>query len=214
MFFERLGILFFSKMRPFFFFLLVSFPVLCTGVYILQKKLEISELNEQYESTLLKSYKALDTRAKKEEFLTRYSQSEPYFLDQHIESMVLLQKEIDWLLAYQNHPALSNNKLVESRLSYLTKGKNRISFTEEATRKSSIYKETEEKMKKPVEMDAEDVKKLLSLLENTTIAEYQPHPKSPQMIITEFSLKKKKSPFDQEVFEVKTNLLKREFIKE
>jgi hypothetical protein len=213
MFFERLGMLFFSKIRPPFFFIWVSLPLLFTGMYILQKRLEIFELNEQYESTLLKAYKVLDTRTKKEEFLARYFQSEPYFLDQYIESMVLLQNEIDWLLSYKNHPALSENKLVESRLSYLTKGKNRISFLEEATRKSNVYKETEEKMKKPVEMDAEDIKKFLSLIENTPIADHQPHPKSPQMIITEFCLKKKKSPFDQEIFEVKTSLLKREFIK-
>lgn len=213
MFLERLGQIFFLKMRPLFFYLLVSIPLILTGIYILQIRLEVQSLEDQYESTLLKAYKSLDTRSRKERFLNRYAGSEPYFLDQAIESVVLLAKEIDLLKSYQNHPAIADKNLIENRLAYLTEGKNRISFIEESIRTGSLYKETDEKMKKAVEMDEADVKKILSIIENVPIGPFEPNTKSPQLIISNFHLKKKKSPLNQQNFEVKLDLLKREFTK-
>lgn len=211
--FERLGILFFAKIRPPFFFLLLCMPLGLAGLYALQKRLEIKDLRTCYETTLAKAYKSLNKRASKDRFFSRYQEAQSYFIDQQIETLALLQNEIDWLQTYEKHPALAETKLAQQRLAFLTKGKNRICFTEEAVHKSPLCEETEEKMKKPAEMSQEDLKKLLSLIENTPVGSYQPHPKSPQMIITDFSLKKKTSPFKQEIFEVKLDLLKREFKK-
>ncbi|HAB99838.1 MAG TPA: hypothetical protein DCE71_08460 [Parachlamydiales bacterium] len=214
MIFERIGFFFFSKVRPLFTFLMISSPLLCTGLYVVQKRLERNELQTQYETTLLKTYKSLNKRADQHRFLSRYAEAEPYFIDQHIESLPLLQEEIDWLQTYEHHPALAETKLAKQRLAYLSKEKNKISFIEEEIKKSALCQETEEKMKKPVEMSEKDLKKLLSLIENIHIGPFEPHPKSPQMIITNFSLKKKTSPFKQETFEVKLDLLKREFKKQ
>ena len=210
MFLENLGRLFFSKIRPFFFFILVSLPLLLTGIYTLGKRLEMSNLEDLFESTLVKASKSLNKRSSKEHFFARYSNPLPYFLDQNIESLVLLQNEIDLLSTYRKHPAISEKELIEARISYLT-SKNRISFMEESIRSTNLCKESEEKMKKSVEMDEKDLKKILSLIENVPIGPFEPHPKSPQLIITDLILKKKKVPFDQEIFEVKIDLLKREF---
>ncbi len=214
MIFERIGFFFFSKIRPLFTFLLISFPLLCTDLYVVQKRLYRNALQDQYETTLLKAYKSLNKRADKHRFLSRYSETEPYFIDQHIESLQLLEEEINWLQTYERHPALAETELAKQRLAYLTKGKNKISFTEEEIKKSALCQETEEKMKKTVEMSEQDLKHLLSLIENVRIDSFEPHPKSPQMIITNFYLKKKTSPFKQETFEVKLDLLKREFKKQ
>lgn len=213
MIFERMGMFFFSKTRPLFFFIFLSLPLLVSALYLWQKHLELASLHTSYESTLFKAHKSLHKRADKDRFLARYRESENYFIDHHIESMPLLQNEIEWLQAYEKHPALAETKLAQQRLAFLTKGKNRINFTEEAVRKSSQCEETEEKMKKSVEMNQEDLKKILCLIENVPIGSYLPHEKSPQMVITDFSLKKKTSPFKQEIFEVKLDLLKREFKK-
>lgn len=211
MLFERLGILCLSKIKPSFLFLFLSLPLLLAGVYAFQKHLEVKTLESQYETALFKAQKSLHKRAKKERFFARYQDAQSYFIDQHLEPITLLQDEIDWLKAYEKHPALAETKLAQQRLSFLTKGKNRISFTEDAVRKSDLCEEVEEKMKRPVEMNEEDLKKILCLIENVAVGSNQPHDKSPQMIITDFSLKKKTSPFKQEIFEVKLDLLKREF---
>lgn len=211
--FERLGMFFFAKIKPVFFFLFLCLPLIFTGLYTMQKRAEIQDLQAFYETTLVKECKSLHKRADKEKFFSRYKESESYFIDQQIESMPLLQDEIDWLHTYEKHPALADAKLAQQRLAFLAKGRNRICFTEEAVRKSSSCEEVEEKMKRPVEMNQEDLKKLLSLIESEPIGNHQPHLKSPQMILTDFCLKRKTSPFKQEIFEVKLELLKREFKK-
>ena len=213
MIFERIGLIFFSKIRPLFSFLFLTAPLLATGLYVLQKHLSLQEMQMQYETTLLKAQRSMQKRADKNHFLARYSEAEPYFLDQQIESLALLQEEVEWLQTYKNHPALAENQLAEERAAFLTQGKNKISFMEEEIKKSTLCQETREKMKKTVEMSEKDLEKLLSLIENVTIGSNAPPLKSPQMIITNFSLKKKISPFQQEIFEVKLDLLKREFKK-
>lgn len=212
MLFERFGILCLSKIRPVFLFLLLSLPPLFAGIYAFQKQLEAKTLESQYETTLFKAQKSLHKKAEKERFFARYQDAQSYFIDQHLEGATFLQDEIDWLKAYEKHPALAETKLAQQRLSFLT-GKNRISFAEEATRKGDLCEEVEEKMKRSVQMNEEDLKKILCLIENVKVGSYDPIDKSPQMIITDFSLKKKTSPFKQEIFEVKLNLLKREFKK-
>jgi len=211
MIFERLGRFFLSKIKPSFLFLLLSLPLLISGAYALQKRSEANALQALYETALFKAQKSLHKKAKKDRFFARYQSAQSYFIDQHLESVTLLQDEIDWLKAYEKHPALAETKLAQQRLAFLTKGKNRISFAEEAVHRSELCEEVEEKMKKSVEMNEEDLKKILCLIENVSVGSNQPYDKSPQMIITEFSLKKKTSPFKQELFEVKLDLLKREY---
>lgn len=211
MIFETIGRCFLLRLQPIFLFLIVSLPLVLTSIYIAQKRLDLLSLQTQYEATLAKAYKSLNHRAKREKFISRYSETEKYFLDHHIESLPLLQDEILWLQAYEHHPALAEKNLAKGRLKHLSKENNQISFLEEGIKKSQFYQETEEKMKKSVEVNELDLKKILSLIENVQIGPCQPHPKSPQMIITNFSLKRKNSPFKQETFEVKLDLLKREF---
>ncbi|MBX9744904.1 MAG: hypothetical protein K2X08_06825 [Chlamydiales bacterium] len=213
MIFESIGRFFLLMLKPIFLFLIASLPLVLTSIYIVQKRLDLLSLQTQYEATLVKAYKSLNQRAEKERFISRYSETENYFLDHHIESLQLLQDEILWLQAYEHHPALAEKNLAKERLKRLSAGNNQISFLEEGIKKAQLYQETEEKMKKPVEVNETDLKKLLSLIENVEIGPYQPHPKSPQMIITNFSLKRRNSPFKQETFEVKLDLLKREFKK-
>ncbi|MBS0624657.1 MAG: hypothetical protein JSS32_01235 [Verrucomicrobia bacterium] len=213
MFLESLGKIFFLKMRPVFFFILVSSPLLITGIFILQKRFEIASFENLYESTLIKAYKSLDFRSRKEQFLTRYSSPEPYFLNQTIETLPLLQNEIKFLKEHRKHPAVTDKDQIENRLAYLT-GKNKISFVEESIRSNSLYKETDEIMKRAVEMNEEDVKKVLALIENVQIGPYEPSSKSPQLIISNLTLKRKKNASIQHTFDIKLDLLKREFNKQ
>ncbi len=207
---ENLGKFFISRMRPPFFFLLTLLPLFITTFHILGKQREMNDLENRYETTLLKAHHSLEKRHEKERFLARHCASDPYFLDQHIESFHLLQEEVDWLKSCQKHPALPDKRLITERLTHLLE-KNKISFIEEEIRTGKGYKETDEKMRKGVEMDESDIKRLLSLVEDLPIGPFAPLSKSPQLIITDFQIRKKSAPLNRETHEVKINLLKREF---
>jgi hypothetical protein len=72
-------------------------------------------------------------------------------------------------------------------------------------------KETLEKQKMPIELDEEDLKNLLALIEETPFHLALPKMNRPQLIISDFSLTKKNAPLQNEVFELRMDILKREF---
>jgi tellurite resistance-related uncharacterized protein len=88
-----------------------------------------------------------------------------------------------------------------------------LSFTEEAISTSSCMRETEEKQRHSVEIEEDDLKKLLSLVEDVSIEPFCPAENAPQMIITDFHLQKKDTPVKTQILEIEMKLLTREFSK-
>ncbi len=211
MFLEQCGKIFFSKMRPIFFFSLLISPLLFSLSYLFIQNNRFHELKDSFEMAIQKGKVAMDRKAKKERFLKNYSYSDPYFLDQQIESLHFLQLERANLEALLSHPALSKKGFLQDRLSFLDGAENRLSFIEENIQASSQIKETEEKQRHPVQMDEQDLQKLLSLIEAIPIGNYLPANRSPQLLIRDFKIKKQETPLKTSVFEVEMELFKREF---
>jgi len=210
-FLENMGRFSFAKMRPFFFFVILVLPLLSAAVFLFFQNTRIQELEERFASASAKGKMAFERKAKKERFLRHYSNADPYFLDQKIESFSFLQNEKNQLETWLRHPALPRKEAIQERLSFLTEGTNRLSFAEENIRASGRIKETDEKQRHPVQMDENDLKKLLALIEDIQIGSYLPSNESPQLIVRELRLKKIKSPLQSEIFEIEMDLLKREF---
>jgi hypothetical protein len=213
MFLERLGKFCIAQMRPAFFYSLLAGPFLLVFSYLLMENEALSHLEDQFKSSSKKAKIAIERKAKKEKFLKRYSASDPYFLDTHIESLSFLQKEKDQINALVQHPALKFRQQLLDRLSFLSGPDNKLSFTEENIHISSQIKETDEKQRRSVQVDGSDLQKLLSLIEDLPIGSHLPQSKSPQLIIKDFKLQRKQNPLYSEVFEIEMELLKREWIK-
>ena len=211
MIFEKLGKMIFSKKRMFLFYLVISLPVFFGLVFALKKYGEISSLEERFSIACKKGKTAIERKQKKEEFIQKYSGANPYFLDEKIESMVFLQSEIRELENLIHHPAISDKRAFFSRLDFLKNGANSLSFIEESIRSNSHIKETEEKQRHIVEMNGEDVKILLSKLENLPIEGFESTSNRPQIVITDFRLEKRKSSVKTENYEIDMQFLKREF---
>lgn len=214
MFLERCGILFFSRMRPTFFFLLVLFPILCSITYAWIDKNRFEEIEENFAAAFRKGRTSIDRKTKKERFLQHYLNPNPYFLDQEIESLKFLQKEKSHLESFLNHPALLRKELFQKRLSFLNSQENRLSFIEENIQTSSDIKETEEKQRHPIQLDEEDLQKLLTYVEDLPIKSYVPPKHSPQILIRDFKLRKIETALQTSIFELEMDLLKREFTKQ
>ena len=202
MFLERLGRFSFGYMRPFFFYFIALAPILVSIGYLLIQNAALSEEEGRFSEACRKGRFSLERKGKKERFLKRYAKADPYFIDQQIESLHFLEKERNELAALLEHPALFDKRSAEARFKFLLSDENRLTFAEEAIRTSSHLKETEEKQRHSVQMDEEDLKRILSLLEDLPIDSYFPLENRPQIIITDFHLEKKES-----------SLRKREWIK-
>src|SRR5579872_407387 len=150
---EKLGQCFFSKMRPFFFFALLAFPLLTAAVFLIIQNDRIQKIEERFATASAKGKIAFERKAKKERFLRRYTNPDPYFLDQRIESLLFLQNEKQQIDSLMRHPALPHKQSLQERYSFLTDGSNRLSFAEENIQTSGRIKETDEKLQYPVQVD-------------------------------------------------------------
>lgn len=213
MFLERIGKICLLHTRPFFFYLFVLTPILLSSTYLLLQYAHLEELQMRFAEACKKGRVALDRKSKKEHFLERYSEADPYFLDNNIESLLFLQKEKKELQALSLHPAMADKHLTEERLKFLDSPQNRLAFVEETIRTGLRAKETEERQRHPVEIDEEDLKKLLSLIEDVPIDSFSPLEKAPQIMIIDFRLEKKTTSFKTKVLELEMKLLTREFTK-
>ncbi len=208
---EYLGRLFFSKMRPFFFFALLAGPLLGAAAFLFLQNDRIQETEERFAAASAKGKLAFERKAKKERFLSRYANSDPYFLDQKIESLLFLQNERQQIECLLRHPALPHKQSLQERHSFLSDSSNRLVFAEENIQTSGRMKETDEKLRRSVQVDEKDLQQLLALIEDIPVGPYLPLNGSPQLIIQDFRIKKIKTPLESEIFEIEMDLLKREF---
>lgn len=212
MFLEKCGKLFFLKMRPMFFFLLLVLPLIGAIFFLSLKSTSIQCLKERFQAALRKETLANERKQRRESFLTRYSNVTPYFLDQKIESLSLLEAERQKLISLLKHPAFPKSSAIQERLKFLEE--NRLTFSEEKIISTPIYHETEESLRNSAQIDEIDLKQMLANIEDRQIEHYKPDKnlRRPQILIKNLRLKKQETPLSQEVFEIEMDLLKREFI--
>jgi hypothetical protein len=209
--FERLGKLLFAQMSPPFFFSLLVLPPLLSALTLFFQIGELKELETRFAAAARKEKIAIARKERKENFLQKYAQVNPYFLDQQIESLPLLENERKKLEQLLHHPAFPNHPSFRERLQFISQ--NRLQFAEENLQTSATVKEAEEKLRHPVQIDETDLKKILALIEHRRIESFEPAPSSPQLIVEDLQLTKIKTALQTEVFEIDLQLLKREFIK-
>lgn len=209
MFFEKCGKIFFLKMRPAFFFSLVALPLFLAGLFLFQELMHLRELEERFIKASRKERLAMERKGRKDRFLERYSKANPYFLDQMIESFPLLQNEKVRLESLQSHPAFPESLSIRDRLHFLNE--NKLAFREEKIENSKEMKEVLEHQLYSVQMDEDDLKQILSIIEDVPIETHLPKDHAPQILIKDFRLKKIQTALHTEVFEVEMDLVKREF---
>lgn len=216
--FEKIGRFLFQKNRmPVFLFSLSIGPLLA-AIFLYMEKQSFNALEETSSLAMRKVKSAFHRKTRKEAFLAKHENSDPYFLDKEIESLCFLNQEKKQLKDWLSHPAVSNKDKLHRRIHFLENGENRLSFSEDEIQVSKTCKETLEKQRYPIEIDPNDLQNLLSIIEESTNEEKEMDNKPsslkgrPQLVICNFSMTKKNTPLQNEVFEITMDLLKREFI--
>jgi CRISPR/Cas system-associated endonuclease/helicase Cas3 len=103
---------------------------------------------------------------------------------------------------------LRDDPNLQRRYDYLSTD-NQLSFLQESSKSGDLFNEYRLKLKHPVDLDAEDLKKVLTLIEGVSTNLYSPKKGRPLMIVTDFKLVRKKSPLQEEIYEVDLKLLRR-----
>lgn len=206
-FFEILGRFFFEKNRIWLFLTLLCTPFLITISFLFARYEHLRDYEITFDGAALRARSAMEKREKKVRFFQRYAHCEPYYINQQLETLPLLQAELNQLEEFQKHPGCSQHESISRRLAFLTGPHNRLAFAEDNVHSSAKVKETEEKLLHPVEIDLNDLDRLLSLIEGIPVGSYEPIPFSPQLLIHDFLLSKK----DPSTYKLNLFLLKREF---
>jgi hypothetical protein len=207
---------YFSKLRsvftaPYGYFLLLAIaplPFLYFFVHFFTQLYTLETFGEEVARIHKKSVQFQSLQQKESGFLSSLQHSDHFYIDQHLETLCFLEPEIkktEALLLENPH-----HELLKKRLHFLKEGPNRLLFSEVQTRQHHVFQEVEEKQQHFVEMNEEDLKKMLSLIEGVTIWPYGPKEKRPQLIIKDFQLTKKETPSQEFVYMVNMHLIKRE----
>lgn len=206
--FERVGKLLTGSRRGWLLVLFLAGPFSALLLFFGCKFSSLRHLEELYLQTERTSHAALEQRARKERFLARYAESDPYFLSQHIEPIEFLSLKKEAVRKKIEHPACPNRARLKRELAQYEQMQNRMIFLEEGFKTSKRgMKESDEKLRNPVKLELRDLELVLCSIEGTPIGTFVPSPHAPQMIIKDFSLIRKEDDF----YEMDLSLLKREF---
>lgn len=189
-----------------------ALPLLFAAFFLYLKNAEFKQIKENFAFVEEMAARTWRERLLKKEFLEKYENYDPYFLNHELEKYPFLEEESHILTDLTRHPVFEQDGTLLQRLHFLQNGANKLSFAEENIKTSKFIKETEEHQTHPVEANLSDVEKLLSLVEGVEIGRYVPPENIPQLIITNFHLEKKKSS-SRPFYSLSMDLLKREFQK-
>lgn len=185
-------------------------PVFFAGLHVINRVRQVSDaeraLTATHEKLVLEESREGLNRAIREKF----SEADHHYIDKNLEALTLLTTEQETLSTVSKQKTgIFDDRLLE-RLKKL-KTENHLVFAEGVVQAYPQFQETSETLTHPVEVSVEDVKRILTMVEGVDIDGYHAVETAPQLIVTQFTLSRKKISERHEVFELNMKLLKREF---
>lgn len=141
-----------------------------------------------------------------------YREADHFYIDKHLETLSFLNPEVESLQKIASSQSFMDDDVVKKRLEFLTGPANTLIFTEGVVQSYAFFQETMESLVHPVEVNAQDLQKILVLIEGVEIPPFKPTPNRPQLLITDIKLDKKSLQDKNEVYTLNLKLLKREFL--
>ncbi|MCB1180730.1 MAG: hypothetical protein KDK55_01735 [Chlamydiia bacterium] len=196
-----------SQKRLLFYFILLGFlPLVCVYcVFHNQKK----SLDRALLS--LEHVKHLGVIKKRSQGINNhvrrlYQEADHYYIDHKLETLTFLKNEQEAITKLISSDSFPGDERILNRDAFLKNNSNKLIFKELGIETGQGIEETIEVLSHPVEINNEDLKTILDRIEGN-IKELHP----PQMLITDFSLKRKETLNKSEVFELSMKVLKREY---
>ena len=176
---------------------------------ILYANSEVSSAEEAHNSLRLLGDKIQQKSALQEPnraLIHKFREKDPLFLHKTLEPLALVGSETAILKARLARSALPDDNALEKRLHVLT-AENAFCFVEGSTEVAASWKETVENQNKIVEVDNDDLAKVLTILEPQ---DDQEDPSKPHLLISEARLDRRKGMF-QETWGLMLKVIRREY---
>lgn len=132
-----------------------------------------------------------------------------FYIDKQVESLPLLENESESLIKLANRKEIAEDPRINRRLSTLNN--NTLIFSEGMVQTFPFFNEIPEALAHSVEVDLNDLKKILAKIEGVKIGAFEPGPHRPQLIITDFRLDRKTAPEESDLYNLNLKLIKREY---
>lgn len=143
---------------------------------------------------------------------SHYRDADHFYIDKYLETLTFLEPEVESLQKVLTNKSLIDDEAVKKRLELLTGTGNSFVFTEGVVQSTPIFQETTETLVHPVEINSNDLQKIIAKIEGVEIGAHKPNPNRPQLIILDFRMDRKTINDKNEVFLLNLKLLKREFL--
>jgi len=175
---------------------------LCLVIWRLEEKsFELQIWTKKIEALEERALSAEASKASRDTVWQKAEHSNPQYLSQVIETLPLLTPELNRVQALaRQYPS---NTALQERVSFLKGDKNRIRFIQEAERSGTFFQETEHKMQNSVQMNEDDLRNFLTLIEDNGVKD------RPLLFMKDFDLKRLKEKADELVYNVQVELIKR-----
>lgn len=188
--------------------ILCPLPLLWSLFYVFSRFQDMDQLALYADRIQTQSLQVKLAKNKEASLLQGFEHPDLHYLDKHVESLSLLLPEIKKLETLHNE--YPDDVGIAKKWQGLKSSANKIRFSEEQIRSKAPFREVEEKQEQPVEMNEEDLKRLLCLIEGVSIWPYGPKEGKPPLIIKDLKLSKKELLGKEKTFVVTLELIKRE----
>jgi hypothetical protein len=141
-----------------------------------------------------------------------FSDADHFYIDKNLETLSFLEPEIESLKSMLNNPNFPDDDNIKKRIETLTGNGNSMVFTEGVVQSTPIFQEVTETLVHPIEVNVNDLRRILCNIEGIALGDCVPTPDRPQLMILDFKIDKKNVSEKNEVFLLNLKLLKREFL--
>jgi hypothetical protein len=187
-------------------------PVVISLMHVWQQSNTIDQLQEMIVDVeaMASSYK--QRQSVNMAVIEHYRDADHFYIDKYMETLNFLEPEIEALQKIVNHKNFPGDPSIKKRYDFLTGPGNSMAFTEGVVQSYPLYQETTETLTHPIEVNVEDIKKILARIEGVEVGGYRPGPNKPQLIVLDFKMDKKAQQSGNETYNLNLKLLKREYL--
>jgi len=187
----------------FVFLFLLPICLMCTlYFFIYQKQILVEKQIARLEK---KTQKLCQMQLKKERYHQKYANCDSNYISHHVEPLKFLSSDVEKLSQIKG----INYSPLQKRLEFLKGGENKLTFIEKEQRKSNFYSEVELISEHSVDVNYNDIRKLITLIEGVKIGELVPNIHRPELFIKKIHLIKKDKSDENKAFTMDLELLQR-----
>jgi hypothetical protein len=186
-------------------------PTVFVGIHFFFSLNDLDTLEEKIDQVQTLGLQQEKKQATNLIVINHFRDADHFYIDKHLESLNFLEPETEALQKIMKNKNFTDDEVIKKRYAFLTSSGNTLRFSEGVVQTLTQFQETTETLIHPVEVNVDDIQKILAMVEGLDVGPYKPAASRPQLTILDFKLEKKASQDKNEIYQLNMKLLKREF---